>query len=383
MGKFTAAAALALALALMVTACGDGSDGTPSSPNGGRESSAGSPSPVPAAAGNIDDGAAHDKRETFLFSFLHEGASAVDSAYFAMMSRFSGTMNFTLTETPFGGDYGSVTDKLAALTEMDVDGLIISASGDDLTVTNNYCNELDIPHVYVFNAPRGASGEALAPCVELDMTFAGRFMTDWLNTHARSTWGDEYAPEKTGFVATGWDGDPKLASMSGGSALRVTELYPELAGNIIYASLPSDVGMTPEAAYNAVYMAIITYRGVDRWLIPCVSDEFAISAARAAKTLGVSDRVLIISPEMDPVFEYWDANGEDSLTAAVTVDAPVNTGTALAGLIALRDGRATRDTLWQELREPGEAFSVFKGRLRAVTRAEYLDYRQYVNAFFG
>ncbi|MDR1217928.1 MAG: hypothetical protein LBJ99_04995 [Oscillospiraceae bacterium] len=380
MGKIAIAAVLSLALSL--TACGDGSGDTSSPPNGGRAQSAGDPSPVSAAVGNIDDGAAHGKRETYLFSFLHEGASPLDSAYFAMMSRFGGTMNFTLTETLFGGDYGTVADKLGALTEMDVDGLIISASGDDLAATNNYCNELDIPHVYVFNAPRGASGEVLAPCVELDMTFAGRFMTDWLNTHARNTWGDEYAPEKTGFIATGWDGDPKLASMGGGSALRVTELYPELAGNIIYASLPSDGGMTQEAAYNAVYMAIITYRGVDRWLIPCVSDEFGLSVARAAETLGVSDRVLIISPEMETVFEYWDADGGDALTAAVTVDAPVNTGTALAGLIALCDGRASRDTLWQELRGPGEAFSVFKGRLRAVTRAEYLDYRQYVNAFF-
>ncbi|MDR1589588.1 MAG: hypothetical protein LBS51_05285 [Oscillospiraceae bacterium] len=374
-------AAAAVLPALLLTACGG--NGTQPSADGGAgpTTSVSAPAPVatPPAAGYIDDGAAHGERETYQLSFLHEGASAVDAAFFAVMSRWSGAMNFTITEAVFGGDERPVTAVLDELSAAGVDGLIISASGDNLAVTNNYCNEANIPHVYAFDAPRGADGSALAPCVELDMSTAGRFMVDWLDAYARGSWGEDYVPEKTGVVMTSWLGDPKLAAIGDGVMLRAGELYPEPAENLIDAP-PAGGELTEESAYNAVYMAIITYRGVDRWLIPCVSAEFGIGAARAAGTLGVSDRVLVISADMDAIFALWDGDAPEAPDAVVAIENPANAGTALAGLIALRDGRATPETLWQDIRRPGDVCSVFEGRLRAVTRDEYAAYLQYISS---
>ncbi|MDR2357786.1 MAG: hypothetical protein LBD92_06890 [Oscillospiraceae bacterium] len=363
-------------LALLLSACGGG---VRPSPDGGSGAAPPVPPPPVASAGYIDDGADHGGRAPYLFSFLHEDASVVDAAFFAMMERWSDAMNFTLVESVFGGDGRSAVGVLDELSDAGVDGVVISASGDDLTVTNNYCNELGIPHVYVFNAPRGADGGALAPCVEIDMSAVGGFMVDWLDAHARKAWGEEYIPEKTGVIRTRRDDDSKLAAISEGVSLRARELYPETGGNMADAS-PSGGELTAETAYNAVYMAIITYRGADRWLIPCVSVEFGRGAAAAAETLGVSDKVAILSVEMEAVFALWDGSDAGVPGAAVAIESPANAGAALAGLIALRDGRAEPDALWSELKRPGDVCAVFTGRLRAVTRDEYADYRQYIGS---
>jgi predicted small lipoprotein YifL len=366
-------------LALTLAACGGGGALLPPRADDSPGVSPSVSPPAAAAAGYVDDGADHGGRETYAFTFLHEGASAVDSAFFTTMSSWSGAMNFTLNEAVFGGEEGAAAVVLGELSAADVDGVIISASGDDLTVTNNYCNKLGMPHIYVFDTPRGADGNALAPCVELDMVSAGRFMTDWLDAYARKTWGAEYVPEKTAVIRTLWPDDPKLAAISDGVASRARELYPEPAANLIDAT-PSGGELTAEAAYNAVYMAIITYRGVDRWLIPCISDEFGLGAAAASETLGVSDRVAILSAGMDAVFALWNGNSAGAPGAVVAIESSANAGAALAGLIALRDGRAEPDSLWSDLRRPGDACSVFTGRLRAVTRDEYADYRRYVSS---
>jgi hypothetical protein len=370
-----AAAILALGTAFAAFGCGERVGGGSAAPTG-------DPPAPPVAAGHIDDGADHAARDPYLFAYLRQGASPIDDAFFSMMGRFESRMNVIMTQSALDGD----TDVKAAmdgLVASGVDGFIVSAAGEGLYAVNDYCSELGVPGVYVFDLPRGADGSALAAGVEMDMESVGAFMADWIDAYARRAWGDGYVPGSTGFITAAWRGDGKAAGINEGISLRVMELYPELAGNIIDAGAESPGASPEEAAYNAMYMSLITFRGVDRWLIPCASDEFGIAAALAAERLGISDRVLIISTGMENVFACWDAGGGESLAAAAAIEGPVNAGTALSGLIAICDGRADMFTLWQDLRRPGDAGSVFKGRLRAVTRDEYAEYRDYAGGILG
>jgi hypothetical protein len=374
-GKLAAIATLAFGVALAVCGCGGGER------RGGTAPPVNPPVPT-VAAGHIGDGAAHGGRDPYLFAYLREGGSAIDDALFSMMGRFESRLNVVMTQSAIDGE----TDVKAAVDELaasGVDGLIISASSEDMYAVNDYCNELDMPRMYVFDVPRSADGAALAAGMELGMASVGQFMADWLDSYARRAWGDGYVPEKTGLITAAWHGDKKAAGINEGISLRVMELYPELAGNIIDAGAALYAGPPEEAAYNAIYMSLITFRGVDRWLIPCTSDEFGIAAALASERLGISDRVLIISPGMDAVYEYWDKDPGSHLAAAVAIESPVNAGTALSGLVALCDGRADMFTLWQDIRRPGDAASIFKGRLRAVTREDRAEYSEYVSGMLG
>jgi hypothetical protein len=375
-----AIAILALGAAFAVCGCGAGERGGGDS--GLRAEQPDNPPAPSVAAGHIGDGAENDGRDPYLFAYLREGDSAVDDALFSMMGRFESRMNVIMTQSALDAE----TDVRAAVDELaasGVDGLIVSASGANMYAVNDYCNELDMPRVYVFDVPRGADGAALAAGVELGMASVGQFMTDWLDACARRAWGEGYVPGNTGVITAAWRGDGKAAGINEGISLRAMELYPELAGNIIDAGAEPGGGPPEEAAYNAMYMALITFRGVDRWLIPCASDEFGLAAALASERLGISDRVLIMSPDADAADAHWDGGAGGRLDAAVAIDNPVNAGTALSGLIALCDGRADMFTLWQDIRRPGDAGSVFKGRLRAVTREDRAEYRAYVGDMLG
>jgi hypothetical protein len=88
----------------------------------------------------------------------------------------------------------------------------------------------------------------------------------------------------------------------------------------------------------------------------------------------MEDRALITSSGTSILPVQWDEGWEGPWIANYAVPAFLFAGTALFGLFAMIDGRATMDTLWPETFLPGDRAARFTLSAHMMTRETYRDH---------
>ena len=223
----------------------------------------------------------------------------------------------------------------------------------------------------------------VTPSCVIDPYQSGQVGIQWCADNYKSYWGD-IDTTKLGFVGTTWSSSYDMHQRAVGAFDKFGELFPEASQNRYYAD--STAGqMTVETFYQVVTATLTAHPEIEYWFLFAASgDSGGTASIRGIEDTGKSDCTLMVTGVPTTATIEWDSGNIDSAwVASVDCRYPEQIATALAGVIAMVDGRATMETLWQEYNTGEHEATLLKIPPTVITASDYKHSRNEEYAEYG
>ena len=373
--KKIVAVLLSALLALSLFACASSSGGA-SPAASASPSPAGSPGAEPSESGPvgyITDMVDYSARQPYKVEFVY-GLTCGQTANFTdALSKLSKKINFTLTTFSSEMDLDKYVNELQTQIDQGINGFIFSPPVDVLVRQDEICREAGIPYINSLNAYTDAEGHTLAPTVSFNGYLAGANLTDWLVNNYKTYLKDADLSE-IGYIVIDFSVSPEFSTRANGAKDEFVKLHPELEKNV-YAVDLADLGFSIESGYTKTAATLAAHADIKYWFIFGVSEDFVVGAARAVEAAGKTADSILVSTGSDTCFDTWtSADNTPNWIATVPIYKTDFCAPMASGLVAMMDGRATMESLWAELRAPGDKATQYIVSVDVVTRDVYKDF---------
>ena len=405
------AIALTLALIFALAAC-SGSD-TPSSSgtqSGGETSSSGSstssspastapsaaPAPVPSdnpyaevqapdATGDIGymtDDVDHYARAPYHIMYISSNVTPVNTLVAECLEYLGGMLNYTFSYTHANGDQNNyINNVLPAVILSEPDGLIVDMVFELQGRLIEVLGESGIPYVSMFNSVTDENGYELVPVCMMNQYVNGKKQLDLMNDLYSDYWG-EIDTTKLGHIALYFSLNADLTTRGQGAMDRWVELYPDNPPSF-HADSATYGNILPETGYDLVSGIISTNPQIEYWFITSCVEDMALGSARATEALGRTDSTLITGSGSSILPREWGEGYNGNWIGNFAVSNFQYAVPAACGVIAMIDGRATAETLWEDLKRPGDSAAQFVVGTDCITRAGYAETMRGIEEGFG
>ena len=334
--------------------------------------------------GYWEDDVDHFARKTYEVSYIHNVDAPIHTLMFKCFQNLESYLNIKTTNYYNTTGEASVYLGLfeTAIAE-GTDGIICDMVYGHHVRIMEMLDEAGVPYIGLFNTARDEESRAVAPTVAMDHYLAGAKQVEFLHEVYREYWGDIDPSEIACMVIANFS-NSEFITRQQGIEDKFAELYPEntlVIGDINVAL--SGGGASYSTGDVVMWHFMPFYPDVKYWFVACVGD-YASGAAMWCKQFGRRDTILITGtgPDMPP--SEWD--NEEYYGNWISNYAVSNYEyaiPAMCGLIAMMDGRADKDTLWQELRTDDDICTRYFADGRMVTRENYKDMEQVVLDKYG
>jgi ABC-type sugar transport system substrate-binding protein len=288
--------------------------------------------------------------------------------------------NFTVEQQTANGDADAFVNNLSTILLREPDGLIIDITSELAPRTADICDEYDIPVVCIYNKCVDADGVEIIPSVVTDQFYNGRTQMEYLNKVYKDYWGD-IDRSKINLLIVDWSTNVDIYNRGVGALEKFNELFP---GNTYYYGDTGAGDMTADSGFNVANGILSAHPEVEYWFIVGTVEDTTLGAGRAVEALGMDrSKVLMTASGAAILPGEWDAGYDGVWIANYSVPPYMYAGSALFGLFALMDGRATKSTLWQEHFLPGDLAARYSIGADMMTRADYKELLASVAAMFG
>lgn len=384
--KKTVALLIVIVLCLSLAACNGKSD-TPAPAGSSAPASGGtSQAPAPAAPGTpqgyLDDDVDHYARDTYEFVYTCETFGFLQQALFSGMQACEKRFNVHMTNVNSEGSQDTYLTNLELIGTRGFDGAIVDCPPAIQVRAIELLNDSKVPYIGFFNTLLGADGKAVSPNVTNNNYSAGRMPAQWLADHYKEYMGD-IDTSKLGFLYIGVSTSPDLLSRSVGVEDVFNEYFSD--GQFFWVDAASGGTtnlMSEELGYNLSIATINAHPEVEYWLMNSCLEFYGPGASRALEEVGKTTKnALVCVMGHGAQVADWGSMSDDTMSVNVAcwiIHDFEMTYPAVVGLIALLDGRSTKETLWQERTPPnyvyGNDFGVWEVSGNIVTRQTYKAY---------
>jgi DNA-binding LacI/PurR family transcriptional regulator len=289
------------------------------------------------------------------------------------MNAFSKKLNFTLTTTTGELDADKyITNIQTMANNGEVDGFVAEIDPQVSTRINEVYQELKIPYICLFNSVRDDAGSEIMPCIGLDQKAAGATTIQWLYDNYKTYWGD-IDTTKIALLDFTFSTLPDLQARADGAIGKFKELFPK---NTQFFTADAAVTNTVDAdsSYKAVSAIFSAHPEIEYWWVPCSIETFAQGTSRCAESLKIEDHVLITDVGSDVLCSEWQNSYDGCWVSCLAISNYLYAAPTVCGLIALIDGKATPESLWQKQRAPGDKCTFYQTSSQMVTKTTYKDY---------
>ncbi|MDR0838661.1 MAG: substrate-binding domain-containing protein [Oscillospiraceae bacterium] len=334
--------------------------------------------------GYIDDPVDHSARKTYKIAYLSPAFMFLQQSWFAAMQEFQDRLNFTVTS--FTGEAGNdaYLQNIEIIADQGFDGIIMDCELAVAVRASEVAEETGLPYIAFVQSMLDDNMKTVCPQVVLDQYETGAKTIRWLIANYKSYWGD-IDTSKLGLIDLGVSVSPDLWARAIGPRDIFQETFPD--GHYFFDDAISAGGITPDAAYTLTTATISANPNVEYWFITGSTEFMGPGAARAIDDLGKIDNALICVVGAGANVVDWDSMTPDtktSLVACLAISDLLYAAPAVSGMVALIDGRATKDTLWRDKTpanyEFGNDYGVWMVENDIITRDTYKTYFDEINA---
>lgn len=288
--------------------------------------------------------------------------------------QFSKYFNYEIEQAYSDNDNDKYVTLMETYALQGINGFILNPDNNVFERVTEVANELEIPYIFILTPYRDADGHNLVPCVGEDDYTDGQIVMNWLLDNYVDKLGDINMDE-VGVLGIGWSVVKPFVIRAQAAEDIWNARYPGREGQFYFIDTAAqDNPVTQEAAYNEVAAFVSAHPEYKYWIIPSGAGLFANGAARALEALKVDENSLICSVGIEELINEWNAGYDGCWAACVSIKPNVYAMPMLSGLLALADGRATPETLWQEVRAEGDKTTYYVMETTVITRETYVDY---------
>jgi ABC-type sugar transport system substrate-binding protein len=218
----------------------------------------------------------------------------------------------------------------------------------------------------------------LHPFVGHDHYQNGSFMTDKLIEYAETTWSD-VKMEDIGVIEVDLSISQPLHDRERGARDRWNEVTG-LEDNFFTLDASSG-NFDADTARNLVMPLISTETKYTHWLVAAAMDDFAIGAAAALDSLGLTDKSCVVTIGGSSLVQQFDAGQETAWRYALYTAQTIFCEPVIGALYAFMAGYATPQTIWPQwvnASDHGAESDHFAGYLLPVFWIDKDNYKEYL-----
>ncbi|MBR2831575.1 MAG: substrate-binding domain-containing protein [Oscillospiraceae bacterium] len=314
-------------------------------------------------------------RDKYKFAFMYSSATSISAMFYNAMKDFEDKMNFEIMDSSSDGDNELFINNMETFAVQGFDGFLLNPDTNIMERVCEVCkDELQIPFILVFNAYLDEEGRSLYPCVNLFAQDLGRDCMNWMLDNYKTYLGDDVdvATSNIGFGFVTHSVIPDLALRT---TTAIDVLHERLGEDVpVFVADCVNTSVSEQGGYEALAPLLAAHPEYEYWIIFADMPDFANGAARAVEQAGKDDKTLMTCGGETLLIKMWEENDYDGCwVGAYAINNYLYVLPMLNGLIALRDGRATYDTLWADTRRPGDFATLYSLPTRMYTKDNYVD----------
>ena len=376
----------------MAAACNSDS-GSTSSPTtsespSGSTSGAGVIPGVPQ--GYLEDDVDHYARDTYSIGFLSDTFSFLQQSWYEGMVAFEQRLNIKMTSVDGQGSEDTYLANLELIETRGFDGVITICPPQVRVRASELLNESGVPWIAFVNTILDDNDRTVSPNVILDQYETGRRPMMWLIENYKTYWGD-VDPSKVALIVISTSTSVDLWDRVHGPIEIFNEYFPEGTQITIDCAATGLTGMaaiSEETTFDLVTATVSANPDIEYWMVTGSTEFFGVGSSRALEAMGYTpDNALVCVVGHGVNVVDWQSMTDDTVSvnmACLMISDLLYAAPAVSGIIALIDGRTTYDTMWLEKTpanyKHGNDFGVWEVENRVVTRWNYQDYFDEVNA---
>jgi ABC-type sugar transport system substrate-binding protein len=382
---------LAVVFVFALFACSNTGTGTSASPSTSAapsaEASSAPPSAAPSAApspsgpadltknadkvGFFSDGVDPASRKTYNIVHMYPMTLLLFEKMTECFNVLGEKLNCTVTPSTTENDMDKFVQQIQTFADQgDVDGFMMVIDPPTKDRILEVLNETKIPYMVWCNSMRDDKGSEITPCVGLEQKQAAEITVQWLFDNYKKYWGD-IDTSQIALMNIDTSLSVDLRDRGIGAEEKFKELIPKNAG-IFYIDMLTD--FTQDFSFNQASAVFSAHPEIKYWFSTNCVEMNSQGVARAVETLGISDKVLITDVGSDILCSEWDTNYDGSWKSCLAISNYLYAAPALCALVAMLDGKATWDTLWSDMRAPGDKYTFYSAASSMITKDTYKDY---------
>ncbi|MDR1067728.1 MAG: hypothetical protein LBL36_00595 [Clostridiales Family XIII bacterium] len=334
--------------------------------------------------GYITDDVDHFARDAYNFVYAYYDESPLVDATFSSLENTGKAYNFTVTR--MSGDESPETYMRNLQTLIDkggVDGFFIDTDPQFQDRLMEALDKSGIPYMNMYTAFYSADEECLTPTVGLKQYDAGYATMAWLIDNYKKFWGDDVDTSTIGLLDIDFSISPDLKDRTAGIKDAFLKEFPQNEKNVFVVDGLTGGTVSAEVGYDLTSQTVTANSNVKHWFVSSCLENYAQGATRAAESLGRDADFLISDVGSTILPSEWDSGYDGSWKSCLAISDYAYSAPAAMGLIAMADGRATKDTLWQEERAPKDKCTIWVAESEMVTKDTYKDYFAEINKKYG
>jgi ABC-type sugar transport system substrate-binding protein len=286
-------------------------------------------------------------------------------------NHYGTTLNCKVTPSTTENDMDKFVQQIQTFADQgDVDGFMMVIDPPTKDRILEVLDETTIPYMVWCNSMRDDTGSEITPCVGLEQKQASAITVQWLFDNYKTYWGD-IDTSQIALLNIDTSLSVDLRDRGIGAEEKFNELIPNNAG-IFYIDMLTD--FSQDFSFNQSSATFSAHPEIKYWFSTNCVEMNSQGVARAVETLGIEDKVLITDVGSDILCSEWDTGYNGSWKSCLAISNYLYAAPALCGLVALLDGTATWDTLWTDMRAPGDKYTFYGAASSMVTKDTYKEY---------
>ena len=379
---------LIVCLALSLAACGKTTTPEPSVSPSQEASSAPPPSAAPSSssapasggsAGYVTDDVDYFAREPYNFIYAYYDESPLVDDTYRSFESLTSVYNFNVTRVSGDESPETYMQNIEVLIDRgDVDGFFIDTDPQFQNRLLAVLNDSGIPWVNMYTAFFDENGACVTPTVGLYQWDSGYDTMKWLADNYKTYWGD-IDTSQVGLLNIDFSVVPDLVARTEGIEYAFREAFPGNE-NVYYVDGLTGGTVSTEVGYDLTTQTVSAHLDVKYWFAVSCLENYAQGAARAAEALNREHEFLISDIGSPILVSEWDSGYDGPWVSCYAIAQIAYVAPATIGLIAMADGRATKESLWENERAPGDICTVWIAESKIVTKDDYKEYMESIDA---
>ena len=322
------------------------------------------------SVGFFNSGVDPFSRDTYDIAFVYIRAQTLMQVMIDAYVSLEPVLNFKLTEYCANGDVDAQLQNIEVFAGQGVDGFLVVIDAGTAERTREVLESTGVPYVALLNSVQDDKGNQIVTCVGLDNYWAGATITQWLYDNYKTYWG-EIDESKITLLALTFSPSVDFQNRIAGIKDKFMEVLPN--NRIIDADAVTG-GINEQTGFEIASGVLAAHPEVEYWFIPPCVDIYGQGVMSVAESLGIEDRVLMVTTDTSVITAKWDSGYDGNWVACLSTYGYQYGVPAICGLVAILDGATTMDDIWSSLRAPNDLRTFYKISGEMVTRDTYQSY---------
>ena len=338
--------------------------------------------PVLGSAGYYTDDFDPFSREKYKIAFIDIFLTPFSEITCQIWNELGKYLNYEFTYFSANSDEDYFVSTIEDLARQGYNGLIFNGDATDCKRHQEVANEIGITWLPFLSTYVYEDGKPSHPSAILDGRAAGVTAADWAIDNYAVYNGSEPDWSNIGVITICLSVSLDMQTRADGFREQYSKRFPDYAANNFFAAdtLPGGPAawVSAQGAYDHIAPIVAAHPEFDGWVIFGAIENYASGAQTLLTEYELTATSIVVAIHASMMMDEYDQGIRTCWRASIVLPQQEWGAFIIHGLLAMIDGRATPETLWEDYKNPGDTYATVHLPYRIITYENYKEYQVYL-----